>query len=262
MGGFELKWFVRVAVVLMMVPEILGWGKEGHYVICKIAQEYLTEDALAAVKALLPDQAEGDLSNVCFWADEVRHHYHYRWSAPLHYVDTPDFLCNYKYCLTDNLTEALMFLSHFVGDVHQPLHVGFIGDLGGNTIVVRWYRRKTNLHHVWDTMIIESALKTYYKSDIMLMIQALMKNITDGWSDEVPSWEDCPKLVCPDPYASESIHLACKFAYRNATPGSTLTDDYFLSRRPVVEKRLAQSGVRLAEVLNRIFTKKPSVVAQ
>lgn len=61
-------------------------------------QEYLTEDALAAVKALLPDQAEGDLSNVCFWADEVRHHYHYRWSAPLHYVDTPDFLCNYKYC--------------------------------------------------------------------------------------------------------------------------------------------------------------------
>ncbi|PHT90579.1 Endonuclease 4 [Capsicum annuum] len=311
-------------------------------------QEYLTEDALAAVKALLPDQAEGDLSNVCFWADEVRHHYHYRWSAPLHYVDTPDFLCNYKYCrdchdghghmdrcvtgaiynysmqLSQgyydlnsekyNLTEALMFLSHFVGDVHQgsssvsvvlcfsyesssritcivlgwtrtrrvqipdkksyeivrwtssnlklPLHVGFIGDLGGNTIVVRWYRRKTNLHHVWDTMIIESALKTYYKSDIMLMIQALMKNITDGWSDEVPSWEDCPKLVCPDPYASESIHLACKFAYRNATPGSTLTDDYFLSRRPVVEKRLAQSGVRLAEVLNRIFTKKPSVVAQ
>ncbi|XP_059292448.1 endonuclease 4-like isoform X2 [Lycium ferocissimum] len=263
MGGFELKWFVRVVVVLMMVPNILGWGKDGHYVICKIAEEYLTADALAAVKALLPEQAEGDLAAVCSWADHVRFHYH--WSSPLHYVDTPDFFCNYKYCrdchdgygrmdrcvtgaiynysmqLSQgyydlnsekyNLTEALMFLSHFVGDVHQPLHCGFIGDLGGNTIIVRWYRRKTNLHH-------------------------------HEWSDDVPSWENCTKMVCPDPYASESIRLACKFAYRNATPGSTLTDDYFLSRLPVVEKRLAQSGVRLAEVLNRIFTKKPSVAAQ
>lgn len=38
MGGFELRWVVRVTVVLMMVPKILGWGKEGHYVICKIAE--------------------------------------------------------------------------------------------------------------------------------------------------------------------------------------------------------------------------------
>jgi hypothetical protein len=41
-----------------------------------------------------------------------------------------------------------MFLAHFVGDVHQPLHVGYEKDEGGNTIVVHWYRRKTNLHHV------------------------------------------------------------------------------------------------------------------
>ncbi|RWW24702.1 hypothetical protein GW17_00010989 [Ensete ventricosum] len=54
-------------------------------------------------------------------------------------------------------------------------------------------------------------------------------------------------------HASESIRLACKFAYRNATPGSTLGDDYFLTRLPIVEKRLAQGGVRLAAVLNRIF---------
>ncbi|XP_075106407.1 endonuclease 4 isoform X2 [Nicotiana tabacum] len=238
MGGFELRWVVRVTVVLMMVPKILGWGKEGHYVICKIAEEYLTEDALAAVRELLPDQTEGDLAAVCSWADE---------ETAMTGIDIR----------TDNLTEALMFLSHFVGDVHQPLHVGFTGDVGGNTIIVRWYRRKTNLHHVWDTMIIESALKTYYKSDLTLMIQALLRNITDEWSDDVPSWENCKKMVCPDPYASESVRLACKFAYRNATPGSTLGDDYFLSRLPVVEKRLAQSGIRLAEVLNRIFSKQP-----
>ncbi|CDO99616.1 unnamed protein product [Coffea canephora] len=275
---------LSLLLLSLLVPGTFGWGKDGHHVICEIAQGYLSEDALVGVKQLLPDYAEGELSAICFWADEIRWHYH--WSRPLHYVDTPDFRCNYQYCrdchdsaghkdmcvtgaiynytkqLTSsldvpdseikyNLTEALMFLSHFIGDVHQPLHVGFIGDEGGNTITVRWYRRKTNLHHVWDTMIIQSALKTYYNSDLTTMIQAIQQNIT---SEDISSWENCNGTVCPDPYASESVNLACKFAYRNATPGSTLGDDYFISRLPVVEKRLAQSGIRLAAVLNRIFS--------
>ncbi|XP_050891517.1 endonuclease 4-like [Lathyrus oleraceus] len=281
-------------LVLLLIPTVLGWGKEGHYVVCKITQEYLSEDALFAVKQLLPDSAHGDLAALCSWPDEIRFHYH--WSSALHYADTPDFLCNYQYCrdchdsygrkhrcvtgvihnytmqlklayadasskFNYNLTEALLFLSHFVGDVHQPLHVGFTGDLGGNSITVRWYRRKTNLHHVWDNMIIESALKMFYGSDLSTMIQAIQRNITDIWSNDVSIWEHCAYnyTACPDWYASESVSLACKFAYRNATPGSTLKDEYFLSRLPIVEKRLAQGGVRLAAILNRIFTSKTGI---
>ncbi|KAE9607186.1 hypothetical protein Lal_00025977 [Lupinus albus] len=296
--GHNLTRNVTLLILLMLIPlpEVLSWGKEGHYATCKITQEYLSEDALYAVKQLLPDSAEGDLAAVCAWADEVRHNYRFRWSSALHYIDTPDFKCNYEYCrdchdsyghkhrcvtgaiynytmqlssayantaseLTYNLTEALMFLSHFVGDVHQPLHVGFTGDLGGNSITVRWYRRKTNLHHVWDDMIIDSALKTFYDSDLSIMIQAIKRNITETWSNDIPVWEHCAHnyTVCPDWYASESISLACKFAYKNATPGSTLQDEYFLSRLPVVEKRLAQGGVRLATILNRIFTSKATI---
>ncbi|VFQ86025.1 unnamed protein product [Cuscuta campestris] len=295
MVGFDARWLISAAVLLLllMAPIANAWGKEGHFVICKIAQEYLTEEALQAVKNLLPDEAEGELANVCDWADQVRHHAHYGWSKTLHYVDTPDFLCNYKYsrdchdtrrhkdrCVTAaiynyteqlldysnsnsetkyNLTESLMFLSHFIGDVHQPLHVGFIGDEGGNTITVRWYRRKTNLHHMWDSDIIETAVKTLYDSNLTQMIQALENNITAEWPIDNPLRESCNKTVCPDPYASESVSLACKFAYRNATPGSTLEDEYFRSRLPVVEKRLAQGAVRLASLLNSIFTSRPLV---
>ncbi|XP_054803993.1 endonuclease 4-like isoform X1 [Prosopis cineraria] len=295
MGGPLQLWNGRLVTLLLLMPGVLGWGDEGHYAICKIAEEYLSEDALFAVKQLLPHSAEGDFAAVCSWADKIRFHYH--WSSPLHYVDTPDFKCNYKYCrdchdsyghkdrcvtgaiynytmqlksayagnnsdLRYNLTEALMFLSHFVGDVHQPLHVGFTGDLGGNTIIVRWYRRKTNLHHVWDTMIIDSALKQFYSSDLSTMIQAIQTNITQTWSNDLSSWEDCANnyTTCPDRYASESVSLACKFAYRNATPGSTLEDEYFLSRLPIVEKRLAQSGLRLAATLNRIFASQTRIV--
>ncbi|XP_028244979.1 endonuclease 4-like isoform X2 [Glycine soja] len=255
---------VRVLFLLFLIPlpTVLGWGKEGHYATCKIAQEYLSEDALFAVKQLLPDSAQGDLAAVCSWADEVGHTHRYHWSSALHYVDTPDFKCNYEYC--NNLTEALMFLSHFVGDIHQPLHVGFTGDLGGNTITVHWYRRKANLHYVWDDLIIQSALKTFYDSDLSIMIQAIQRNITDNWLNDVSTWEHCAHnyTACPNRYASESISLACKFAYRNATPGSTLKDEYFLSRLPVVEKRLAQGGVRLAAILNRIFTSSKTRIAQ
>ncbi|KAL8032684.1 hypothetical protein ABFX02_13G112300 [Erythranthe guttata] len=297
MGVFELRLVIKVITLLLIVPSMYGWGKQGHFMTCKIAENFLTEDALASVKALLPDSAEGELASVCSWPDEIRRKAHYRWSGPLHYIDTPDFRCNYQYCrdchdsvgrkdrcvtgaiynytmqlMTEsrdsdfsvmkyNLTESLMFLSHFVGDVHQPLHVGFTGDGGGNTIIVRWYRRKTNLHHVWDNMIIESALKTFYNSDITTMIQSIQSNITEAFVDEY-SWKNCNGTVCPDPYASESIKLACNFAYRNATPGVTLGDDYFLSRLPVVEKRLAQGGVRLAALLNKIFSKHKSTAKE
>ncbi|XP_041990683.1 endonuclease 4-like [Salvia splendens] len=296
MDVLKRHWILGAIVAfLFLIPTIHGWGQDGHHTVCKIAENYLTGEALAAVKALLPASAEGELAAVCAWADQVRFHYH--WSSALHYVDTPDFRCNYDYsrdchdsagrkdrCVTGaiynyteqlmsehddsglyatshNLTEALMFLSHYIGDVHQPLHVGFLGDLGGNSITIRWYRRKTNLHHVWDNMIIESALQTFYSKDLSAMTQAIQKNITAAMVDDV-SKENCKGAVCPDLYASESISLACKYAYRNATPGSTLEDDYFYSRWPVVESRLAQGGVRLATLLNRIFSKNKSIAVE
>nr|DAD23019.1 TPA_asm: hypothetical protein HUJ06_024482 [Nelumbo nucifera] len=155
MIGSRFSYIGRILALLQVLPGILAWGKEGHYAICKIAEGFLNEDAATTVKALLPDYAKGDLAAVCSWADEIRHNFHWRWSGPLHYVDTPDFRCNYEYCrdchdlsgnkdrcVTGaifnysmqlmtyheskstsewkyNLTEALMFLSHFIGDVHQ-----------------------------------------------------------------------------------------------------------------------------------------------
>lgn len=287
--------FLAIGIFLLQsICGAVGWGKEGHYATCKIAEGFLTEEALAGVKSLLPDYADGELANLCSWPDEIR--WRMRWSSQLHYIDVPDFVCNYNYgrdchdtaghkdvCVTGaiynytnqlvstyydpssevkyNLTEALLFLSHFIGDVHQPLHVGFTGDEGGNTIIVRWYHRKANLHHVWDNMIIESAMKTFYGNDLSSMIEAIQRNITENLFSEESSWSKCAadKVACPDPYASESINLACKYAYKNATPGTTLGDNYFLSRLPIVERRLAQGGVRLAATLNRIFTAKSHI---
>ncbi|XP_012837673.1 PREDICTED: endonuclease 4-like [Erythranthe guttata] len=98
MGVFELRLVIMVVTLLLIVPSMYGWGKHGHFMTCKIAENFLTGDALASVKALLPDSAEGELASVCSWPDEIRRSAHNRWSGPLHYIDTPDFRCNYQYC--------------------------------------------------------------------------------------------------------------------------------------------------------------------
>lgn len=281
---------ILLLLLLLGVAPPLGveaWGKEGHYSTCKIAEPLLSEEARAAVKKLLPEYADGDLASLCSWPDQMRFRFH--WASPLHYINTPDNQCGYSYerdchdehgvknvCLEGalknytsqlegygssgkyNLTQALLFLSHFMGDIHEPLHVGFTSDEGGNTIQLHWYKRKSNLHHVWDSYIIEKAMKEYYDNDLEVMIEAIQKNISGSWSDEVPAWEKCQghDVVCPGEYADESIVIACKWAYKDAEEDSVLEDDYFLSRLPILERQLAKGGVRLAATLNRIFGSK------
>ncbi|CAL0322305.1 unnamed protein product [Lupinus luteus] len=278
---------VAIVSLVLLLPSTHGWGKEGHAIVCKIAQSRLSDAAADAVKQLLPAYAQNDLSSVCSWADSVR--FYTRWSGPLHFADSPDKLCNYDFdrdckdqsgvkgrCVvgaignfTDqlltyktksnseyNLTQSLLYLSHFMGDVHQPLHVGFTSDKGGNTIEVRWFRKKENLHHIWDVSIIETAEEKYYNSNMDDFTADLQKNITKGsWAKEVKGWETCDnnEVSCANVYASEGIKEACEYAYKDVTDGETLSDDYFESRLPVVQLRLAQGGVRLAATLNRIF---------
>ncbi|KMT05709.1 hypothetical protein BVRB_7g167170 [Beta vulgaris subsp. vulgaris] len=80
-----------------------------------------------------------------------------------------------------NLTETLLFLSHFMGDIHQPMHCAHTSDEGGNTIDLRWFRHKSNLHHVWDREIILTAMKDYYDNDMNLLQQDIEGNYTDAY---------------------------------------------------------------------------------
>jgi hypothetical protein len=102
-----------------------------------------------------------------------------------------------------------MFLAHFLGDVHQPLHCGSVQDYGGNTIAVSWYNRTmTNLHRVWDLDIIEKAMKDYYGNDLSIMTSVIMLNITVSTSKCFTALIIC--LAC-----SASIH----FSFRLVSSG-------------------------------------------
>lgn len=60
-------------------------------------QSLLEPEAAHIVKMLLPDYADGDLSSLCVWPDQIRHWYKYRWTSPLHFIDTPDQACSFDY---------------------------------------------------------------------------------------------------------------------------------------------------------------------
>lgn len=294
-----------LAVVLWTTMMMLGragaWGIDGHRATCLVAESLMEPATVKAVRMLLPEYANGSLASVCSWADDVAHTDEYRATSALHFINTPDFLCQYDYdrdchdnyghkgwCAsgaiktftsqltkfqnpsalaipprrtkaletTYNLTEALLFLAHIVGDIHQPLHVAFTSDLGGNTVIVDWYGAKENLHFIWDVEIIERARDLYYNRSVDTMAASIMHTLTNKWTHQAQLWSECSneEIACPDKFATEGISLSCKWAYRNATPGSTLGDEYFLSRLPIVERRLAQGGVRLAAILNHLFS--------
>ncbi|URE46911.1 hypothetical protein MUK42_25187 [Musa troglodytarum] len=281
--------------LLLSLPAFAyGWGVDGHAIICQIAQERLSESAAAAVEDLLPNYAKNNLSSLCTWADRVK--FRYRWSSPLHYIDTPDGLCTYDYdrdckdedgvkgrCVSGgitnytnqlldygnsssesqyNLTEALLFLAHLMGDVHQVLPqieeetpLTSAGTEGNRCCTILLSMTPNTTMQVWDDNIVETAEERFYDDNVEEFTEAIKQNITGEWSDQVVKWEKCSnnKVACPDVYASESIEAACDWAYKDVKNNTQLEDRYFLSRLPVVNLRLAEGGVRLAATLNRIF---------
>jgi hypothetical protein len=142
---------------------------------------------------------------------------------------------------------ALRFLGHFVGDLHQPLHVGFIEDLGGNRINIHFANANgnqdtDNLHAVWDGHILrKGSLTTIADAD------ALNAEIT---ATEAAQWA---QLSIAD-WATESHTLARQHGYAKpdgtaVQDGDTLDDAYFTAALDVVKLQLKKAGVRLATLI-------------
>jgi len=250
-------------ILLLVIPTAsFGWGRDGHKIIAQIAAERLTPEAKAGVAALLGDQLLIDAS---IWADEIRRDPAYRWSAPFHYAnvepgttgfdlkrDCPEQGCvvsaiiRYAEVLRDGKAEqarkaeALKFLVHFVGDVHNPMHVAYARDRGGNDVAVEFFHNRMNLHRVWDSGLVDRMKKLW--SDYAA---ELGRAITP---EQAVRW----KGFDPAGWATESYKLAVSHA--NAIPkDGQLGQEYFDRCIPVVDERLSQAGVRLAEVLNDIL---------
>lgn len=129
---------------------------------------------------------------------------------------------------------ALKYVVHLIGDSHQPLHAGYGDDKGGNTYQVRWDGRGSNLHHVWDTGMIQT-----FGLDTRALAKQVETDAADvGTGGDVVEWvnESAALVASPGFYPPRKVPVS-----------------YVETWRPVVEKRLMQAGLRLAATLNRLL---------
>jgi hypothetical protein len=252
-------------VALVLSAAFLSWGVTGHRTIGKIAAGHLSPQAKAAVHELIGDTT---LAEVSAWADEVRGQPAYRNTAPWHYINLPlglnfaDFEAKVRGMTQDNVysalqqqerilgstastrtqkAEALKFIVHFVGDLHQPMHVSREEDKGGNTIQLNYDGNGTNLHALWDSKLIDHQGLTY---------EQMAEKYDHATPAQIRQWQSDPLIQ----WIWESYQASSKlYEEVDALKSRAIDDSYYQAHVPIVEDRIEKAGIRLAGVLNEIF---------
>src|SRR5580692_5690179 len=290
-----------------------AWGCKGHETVALIAEKHLSPEAKEFVLTLLKENpVDPQLKRYCgsavndpmgdasTWADDVRPE---RKNGPWHYIDIPrgtargdgklDPYCGKEGCVNEALAaqiailknksaepakraEALRYIIHFVGDLHQPLHSTTNDDEGGNCVPLKFFRRKPrehrnsfspNLHSVWDSAIIERDAEGADSHEYA-------DRLDEAYASSFEQWQKAGIHI--DDWVWESHEYAEKDVYAPLTPtvaiekpapvhactddnniGARLLDEHIAAgdtyqdqAAPIVELRIAQAGIRLALILN------------
>eukprot|EP00927_Polykrikos_kofoidii_P001389 TRINITY_DN1050_c0_g2_i1.p1 TRINITY_DN1050_c0_g2~~TRINITY_DN1050_c0_g2_i1.p1 ORF type:complete len:352 (-),score=49.88 TRINITY_DN1050_c0_g2_i1:157-1110(-) len=306
-----------MALVGLVVTAIFGrglaWGPDGHAIVAHIAEYYLSPEVADVLKS---DDYNVSLTNVSYWCAEYGQSPEGNWSAALHFSNYEGRTCsfdwgtnckddwcsagaivNYSKQIFDPNTSkadrffALKFLSHIVGDIHQPLNVASSDDQDGKIINLgKPVFSKTfpaegdkNLHDVWDTTLLVEDIQELASSSPpsqnsqaffpvyhnWTVLAELLEERLDGiWGSKKDEWKNLVVGSRDEKklrdglavVAEESAELGCLFAYNHGDgsavkSGEVLQRDYFLRAQSTLEEQVAKAGVRLATLLEEALAK-------
>ena len=273
-----------------------AWGGDGHRIVGEIAWLRLDEPTKERVREFMPQGRYHTLSEASVWADShARSRKQYDWVEPLHYivvdpkaahVVVDSINCPKGNCVVEAINrfarvledpaegrdakiEALRLLAHFVGDVHQPLHVSFADGCGGCTVQLQTPGGKMTLHELWDTGVLEQDLLRRYEQETELSDEEMMRqDVTPRWrllarelvketldpdhmSPSRPAIVDSVETLDSRVWAEESFQLTRSPLFRVS---DSIPDTYVDEAIPIVEARLRQAGFRLAAILSEAFS--------
>lgn len=262
-------------LLLLSGDSAFGWGREGHHIVALLAQGRLTKQTRQAILDLLgPNDT---LVSVSTWPDEIRKDHPE--TAGWHYVSIPRTApffdeardcyqpdpaqnsseTDHQNCVVDRIdsftrilgdfkqpkevrVEALKYLVHLVGDVHQPMHA--MGEEhGGNEIKISQFGSSTcgtqghlcNLHSLWDSGMIDHTHLDENAYQEVLAIK-IAKDHVDATPEGTPA-----------DWANESHRLAEGALLAN---GDAADELYFQHEIGILDLRLELAGLRLAKMLN------------
>lgn len=257
----KTKFLILNGILLVTSINAYSWGQKGHDTIVYIAENHLTDATKEAVDSLFNGRSLVYYAN---WLDNASHTPEYAYSKTWHYknidqdqsfesaplLESGDIVraiedqvktLNDQNVNFEEKQLALRMLIHFLGDVHQPMHLGHASDLGGNRHVVKYFGKDSNLHSIWDSSLLESAHKWSYTE----------------WQQQLDRLSPQEELIIinggtPQIWAEETYKI-CKDIYDRTPEGSRISYDYVAEWTPVIEQQFLKGGLRLADVLNSIF---------
>ncbi len=266
--GLMLHTVVMVAIIANAFPTTVPasevrWGATIHRVVARVASLHLDGATEREVRRLLGRES---LAEVSTWADDVRS------ARPAtsswHYVNVPIWqsayrasICPRAGCVIGTLeaqekiladrsrskaerAEALKWVVHLVADLHMPLHVGDRGDRGGNDVTLSFLGRRTNLHALWDSGLMNATGQS--EGDLVATVRDQIRRRGDLHVIAGGSVID---------WAMESHAVARDVAYQFLPQSLVLDQQYLEIARPVLEDRILRASIRLAAVLDRALGK-------
>lgn len=252
--------------VMLISAHAFCWGTTGHRTIAEIAERHLTKKAKKQLKQIIGNQKLAFYAN---WPDFIKSDTTgvYKETDVWHYVNvksglsaaefesaikglsTPslysqikkqkEIIKNQKNPLAQREV-ALKFLIHLVGDLHQPLHVGRAEDQGGNLIKLSFFKETTNLHTLWDTKLVDFQ-KYSYSEYAEVLNRRPAEAYRKAQQGSLENW------------FYESYAMASRI-YAQTPANANYSYDYNYKFADVVDNQLYLGGVRLAKILNEIFS--------
>ncbi len=252
-----------VIFIVLSIFSSLNWGSTGHRVIAEVATNYLTDNAKFKINKILDGET---LVNASTFADDIKSDSRYDKYYDWHFLnmelddeyeeiipsDKGDVYLAINQCIdiieSDSASDSdksfyLKLLVHFVGDLHQPLHIGRYEDRGANRIYVKWFGRNSNLHRVWDSEMINSHNMSY--SELALNLPnpdflILTEKAKDFERNDILNWVD-------------EIHEYTNKIYGDVSIDDKLGYEYQYKNFGTVKDLLLIGGIRLAKILNYLF---------
>ena len=296
--------FTKIAVVfflfaLFLSPAfnarrgaLVAWGKNGHRVTIRLAERGLSRRTKRAARALLGGES---LSEASLWPDKIRIFSRWRCSRPFHYLNAPDRQDRYAVAkiargkllpalvaLEEMLRvgrysarvrrDALRFYIHLMGDLHQPLHAGRSCDRGGNSVRVRFFGKRTNLHRVWDKNLFAERRLSFSEAASLLRVprgrgrSRIIRGSVADWAYESYRLrkyayrcyaEDRCKAATGKRFATFGSCDRERRASRDKRDEPRLGYMYLYRADAILDQRFIRGGTRLAARLNAIFQGRP-----
>ena len=263
----SLNFFKKImilAAIIYLPFQTMAWGVLGHRIVGQIADSHLTKKARKSIGAILGNESVAMSSN---WMDFIKSDPAYKYLYNWHFANIKGGLSQndmISLLEADTATNAytkinflvkelknnqlsladkqlyLRALIHLVGDIHQPMHVGRLEDLGGNRVKVLWFNDPSNLHQVWDEKLIDFQQLSY--TEYAAAINFSSKEQRNTWQQEPISL-----------WFYQSYQYAEKIYADVKAPDEKLGYQYNFKYIKTLDEQLLKGGVRLAGLLNEIF---------